>query len=410
MIENQTTENQTTVPEKFNVPNTLYIHLLERVRTLQNQVIELLVVKHDLLYIQTPALISNYYAWLYQYDKKVLLFTAKKEQCQFEINEMKKSLNGVGHLTLKDILQHSKQRYKNFKKELKKQKKQFKQIAKIDKCYTLSNKKWKRLCNLYKFIRFELNIKSYSKTDEAYRDKLRKIADCYYNKRNLRAMYELSLYVKDCNLNDCNATMAVSEIKQVIYACHAAREKLQIQINQIEGQFPFTHKNDLQSSEYKNSVIREYRKKIQDAKKEFLRWFDLRNGFLTLCLQANRGKNIVDQICHDAVSAPRVFNSVLRLITLTVAGTTHVPDIVHYAQNLAIGDKLSLLREPNNEYDSNAIMVLNQNEKKIGYIPKNNNPILAAMLDQGALLYAEVKSVELAGTWVKIVINIFLQN
>ena len=95
-------------------------------------------------------------------------------------------------------------------------------------------------------------------------------------------------------------------------------------------------------------------------------------------------------------------------MTTNVAGTTHVPDIVSLAQRLKPGDRLFLLREPNNKYDSNAILVLNQKEQKLGFIPKANNPLLAKMMDEGLALYADVDAIEQNGSWVKIVINVFL--
>ncbi len=52
------------------------------------------------------------------------------------------------------------------------------------------------------------------------------------------------------------------------------------------------------------------------------------------------------------------------------------------AEKLFVGEPVILQREPNNEYDSNAIEVLTQNKVKLGYIPKRHNTVIAALMDQ----------------------------
>ena len=54
-------------------------------------------------------------------------------------------------------------------------------------------------------------------------------------------------------------------------------------------------------------------------------------------------------------------------------------EIIH---SLTIGEPLELRREPDNEYDSAAIMVL-KNGTHLGYIPKTDNSGLAQYMDDG---------------------------
>lgn len=52
------------------------------------------------------------------------------------------------------------------------------------------------------------------------------------------------------------------------------------------------------------------------------------------------------------------------------------------------GDTLFLMREPENKYDSNAILVTTEDGYVLGYIPKADNPPLAQFMDAGERLYA----------------------
>ncbi len=53
------------------------------------------------------------------------------------------------------------------------------------------------------------------------------------------------------------------------------------------------------------------------------------------------------------------------------------------------GDALSLIREPDNIYDDNAIRVEWQGHM-LGYVPRSENRVLAKQLDIGALLKARI--------------------
>lgn len=80
---------------------------------------------------------------------------------------------------------------------------------------------------------------------------------------------------------------------------------------------------------------------------------------------------------------------------------THIAGLAHYQlasvqDLLAAGLPLLLQREPGNEHDDLAIEVLTQGHIKLGYVPKNRNPVLARLMDAGKLLVAEIASV---GTW-----------
>ena len=73
------------------------------------------------------------------------------------------------------------------------------------------------------------------------------------------------------------------------------------------------------------------------------------------------------------------------------------------------GSSLQLVREPNNKYDEDAIKLV-YNNKKIGYIPAEENSLLSKIIDANLLeLVAEISHVEPnAATWENVHIAIYV--
>ena len=96
----------------------------------------------------------------------------------------------------------------------------------------------------------------------------------------------------------------------------------------------------------------------------------------------------------------------IHLFDSFVAGTTHLSDS-SVLEEIKVGDQLSLLRE-NNKFDSNAILILTADKKKLGYVPEKDNIIFARLLDAGKMLAAKIKGIEKKGSFTKIAIGIYL--
>ena len=96
----------------------------------------------------------------------------------------------------------------------------------------------------------------------------------------------------------------------------------------------------------------------------------------------------------------------IHLFDSFVAGTTHLSD-PSVLNEIKVGDQLSLLRE-NNKFDSNAILILTADKKKLGYVPEKDNIIFARLLDAGKMLAARIKGIEKKGSFTKISIGIYL--
>lgn len=72
-----------------------------------------------------------------------------------------------------------------------------------------------------------------------------------------------------------------------------------------------------------------------------------------------------------------------------VAGTRYY----HAAKDVAEGDNVYLVPEPTNEHDPDAIMVLNMQEQKLGYVPRNYTNMFLPYLNQGTQYKATVSKI-----------------
>lgn len=96
----------------------------------------------------------------------------------------------------------------------------------------------------------------------------------------------------------------------------------------------------------------------------------------------------------------------IHLFDSYIAGTTHLED-KSVLEALAVGEMLSLQRE-DNKFDTNAILVLNGDGKKLGYVPEKDNIIFARLMDAGKLLKAKISRIEQRGSFTQISVGIYL--
>ena len=96
----------------------------------------------------------------------------------------------------------------------------------------------------------------------------------------------------------------------------------------------------------------------------------------------------------------------IHLFDSYIAGTTHLEDST-VLDEIKVGDMLTLRREEN-KFDSNAIMILNADEKKVGYVPEEDNIIFARLMDAGKLLKAKITKITQKGSFKQISVGIYL--
>lgn len=96
----------------------------------------------------------------------------------------------------------------------------------------------------------------------------------------------------------------------------------------------------------------------------------------------------------------------IHLFDTYIAGTTHIEDQSVF-DDIETGTKLTLVREEN-KFDDKAIMVLDPEKRKLGYIPEKDNLVFSRLMDAGKLLMAKIASHDVKGTFHRIGIGIYL--
>ena len=96
----------------------------------------------------------------------------------------------------------------------------------------------------------------------------------------------------------------------------------------------------------------------------------------------------------------------IHLFDTYIAGTTHLKD-PSVLDAVKVDDRLILQRE-DNKYDDKAILVLNEDKKKLGYVPEKDNIVFSRLMDAGKLLSAKIKRIENRGSFRLISISIYL--
>ena len=125
------------------------------------------------------------------------------------------------------------------------------------------------------------------------------------------------------------------------------------------------------------------------------------------------GKSRLVSLLHGKngeISIPKPFERDIFLFDTYVAGTSHIEGMEELEPHLQTGDRLDFLREPDNQYDAQAIVIKTADGVKIGYVPRQDNVIFARLMDAGKLLFGRISEKEKKGKWVKISIDIFLHE
>lgn len=97
----------------------------------------------------------------------------------------------------------------------------------------------------------------------------------------------------------------------------------------------------------------------------------------------------------------------IHLFDSYIVGTTHLKD-KSVLETIQVGDVLNLQREDTNKYDSNAILVLNEEKKKLGYFPEKENIVFARLMDAGKFLRAKITDIKQKGNYTQVSVGIYL--
>ncbi len=122
-----------------------------------------------------------------------------------------------------------------------------------------------------------------------------------------------------------------------------------------------------------------------------------RSGALTAALRQQGVGELLEPLTRE-----------IHLFDSYVAGTTFLKD-PKILKELKPGIDLSLHRE-DNIFDENAILLVDPEGRKVGYVPEKDNLIFARLMDAGKFLTAKVLDIETRGDFLKISIAIYLMD
>ena len=114
--------------------------------------------------------------------------------------------------------------------------------------------------------------------------------------------------------------------------------------------------------------------------------------------------------CSGGAMMPIPFAKDVFLLESVVVGTGYVRDIEKKLRNIAPESILEFRRDPQNPHDELAIQVLNERGERIGFVPREDNPVLARLMDAGKSLYGKVREVHGPDNWRRIEMDIYLRD
>ena len=106
---------------------------------------------------------------------------------------------------------------------------------------------------------------------------------------------------------------------------------------------------------------------------------------------------------------PKPFVQEVELLDCNVAGTSFL-DLDDIEPKLKKHQLLMLKREPNNEYDNHAILILTEEGQKLGYVPQEKNEVLSKLMDAGKLLFGRLDEKSWVEDWLKLDIQVYLRD
>lgn len=114
--------------------------------------------------------------------------------------------------------------------------------------------------------------------------------------------------------------------------------------------------------------------------------------------------SIIDEKGIGEIIKPLV--NEIHLFDTYIAGTSYLKDQEPLHQ-IHEGDTLILRREEN-RFDDKAILILDSENHKLGYVPERDNIVFSQLMDAGKFLSAKVLSIKDLEYMMKISISIYL--
>ena len=114
------------------------------------------------------------------------------------------------------------------------------------------------------------------------------------------------------------------------------------------------------------------------------------------------------KLLHENNTTLDVFRREMLALSCLVAGTSF-QSLTEIEPEMAAHTVFDLNREQNNKFDEKAVAIYFKKDK-IGYIPKHKNEVIANLMDAGKKFSAKLISKEWEGSWLKIDVEIYLND
>ena len=111
----------------------------------------------------------------------------------------------------------------------------------------------------------------------------------------------------------------------------------------------------------------------------------------------------------DKSGLPKPFVQEVELLKCHIAGTSFL-NLDDIEPKLKKHQLLVLKREPKNEYDDNAILILTEDGQKLGYVPQEKNEVLSNLMDAGKLLFGKLNEKTWVDDWLKLDVQVYLRD
>lgn len=102
------------------------------------------------------------------------------------------------------------------------------------------------------------------------------------------------------------------------------------------------------------------------------------------------GSGTMLDLLHGEENPLASFSKDIPLGSQKIVGTRFQGGADDLLEGLKAGKHVTLMREPDNRFDPKAVMVLDDEGRRIGYIPRTSNEIVGALLDAGKYIYGIV--------------------
>jgi len=114
------------------------------------------------------------------------------------------------------------------------------------------------------------------------------------------------------------------------------------------------------------------------------------------------------KLLHQSGTSIDVFRKDMLALSCLVAGTSF-RSLKEAEPLINLQTVFKLKREQDNEFDKKAVAIY-FDEEKIGYVPKAKNEVIANLMDEGKRFSAKLISKEWEGDWLKLDIEVYLND